>query len=57
MSEFQRHTHTLQPRTPTRSGEKYTTAQGFTAIKDGIKQAHAAARSEPAQAPLAAGAA
>src|SRR5580698_2523665 len=28
---------------PTRSGEKYLTPQGFTAIKDGIKQAHVAA--------------
>jgi lipoyl synthase len=25
------------PSTPTRSGDKYTTAQGFTAIKDGVK--------------------
>ncbi len=46
---------------PTRSGEKYTTPQGFTAIKDGIKQAHAAA-SNPRKptwlrAPLATGAA
>jgi lipoic acid synthetase len=46
---------------PTRSGEKYTTAQGFTAIKDGIKQAHVGA-SNPRKptwlrAPLAAGAA
>ena len=31
-------------RQPVRSGEKYRTAQGFTAIRDGIKQA---ARSEP----------
>jgi lipoic acid synthetase len=36
----------LQPSLPTRSGDKYTTAQGFTAIKDGIKKAAAAA--EPA---------
>ena len=46
---------------PTRSGQKYTTPQGFTAIKDGIKQAHAAA-SNPRKptwlrAPLATGAA
>ena len=31
----------LQPSPPTRSGDKYTTAQGFTAIKDGIKKAAA----------------
>jgi lipoyl synthase len=34
----------LQPSpspSPTRSGDKYTTAQGFTAIKDGIKKAAA----------------
>jgi lipoic acid synthetase len=46
---------------PTRSGEKYTTPQGFTAIKDGIKQTHAAASNprKPSwlRAPLAAGAA
>src|SRR5580698_9331250 len=46
---------------PTRSGEKYTTPQGFTAIKDGIKQAHVAASNprKPAwlRAPLATGAA
>jgi lipoic acid synthetase len=36
----------LQPPPPTRSGDKYTTAQGFTAIKDGIKKAAAHA---PAQ--------
>jgi lipoic acid synthetase len=45
----------------TRSGEKYTTAQGFSAIKDGIKQSHALAENprKPAwlRAPLAAGAA
>ncbi len=46
---------------PVRSGEKYVTAQGFTAIKDGIKPAAPAARQEPAgkprwlKAPLAAG--
>src|ERR1700729_2180913 len=44
---------------PTRSGEKYTTAQGFTAIKDGIKQAHAAAENPRKphwlRAPLATG--
>jgi lipoic acid synthetase len=46
---------------PARSGEKYLTPQGFTAIKDGIKQAHAAASNprKPAwlRAPLATGAA
>ena len=45
----------------TRSGEKYTTAQGFTAIKDGIKQSHAAAENPRKphwlRAPLATGAA
>lgn len=49
---------------PARSGEKYTTAQGFTAIKDGMKQsaaytagAAAAAMRKPAwlRAPLASG--
>jgi lipoic acid synthetase len=43
-----------------RSGEKYTTPQGFTAIKDGVKQSHAsgAAPRKPAwlRVPLAAGA-
>jgi lipoic acid synthetase len=43
-----------------RSGEKYTTPQGFTAIKDGIKQAHAATETQRKPAwlrePLAAGA-
>ena len=29
---------------PVRSGDKYTTVQGFTAIKDGVKQNGAAAR-------------
>ena len=40
----------LQPPPPTRSGDKYTTAQGFTAIKDGIKKAaaHAPAQRLPA---------
>jgi lipoic acid synthetase len=45
----------------TRSGEKYTTAQGFTAVKDGIKQSHAAAENPRKphwlRAPLASGAA
>jgi lipoic acid synthetase len=32
----------VEPRRPARSGEKYVTPQGFTAIKDGIKPAAAA---------------
>jgi lipoyl synthase len=44
-----------------RSGEKYTTPQGFTAIKDGVKQTQVAAQTQrkPAwlRAPLATGAA
>src|SRR5271170_7069048 len=36
MSEF-RGIPILQEQRPTRSGDKYTTPQGFTAIKDGIK--------------------
>jgi lipoic acid synthetase len=36
---------------PVRSGEKYTTAQGFSAIKDGIKQTAAAAPSAPGGKP------
>jgi len=47
MSEFKGIPTTPEPR-PARSGEKYTTAQGFTAIKDGVKQAQV-----PAQAPAA----
>jgi lipoyl synthase len=50
-----------QTQRPARSGEKYTTPQGFTAIKDGVKQAQvpAAAQRKPAwlRAPLATGAA
>lgn len=49
-----------EQRRPPRSGEKYTTPQGFTAIKDGIKQAAAgpsAPRKPPwLRAPLAGGA-
>jgi lipoyl synthase len=49
---------------PARSGEKYTTPQGFTAIKDGVKQSHFPAQAavvtprKPAwlRAPLGAGA-
>ena len=47
-------------RRPVRSGEKYTTPQGFTAIKDGMRQSAAgqAALRKPAwlRAPLASGA-
>jgi lipoic acid synthetase len=46
---------------PARSGEKYTTPQGFTAIKDGIKQAHTIRETQRKppwlRAPLATGAA
>src|SRR5580700_8222153 len=60
MSEFKGIPLTAEQR-PARSGEKYTTPQGFTAIKDGIKQAHVAASNprKPAwlRAPLATGAA
>jgi len=45
MSEF-KGIPILQEQRPARSGDKYTTAQGFTAIKDGIKKAAAQA---PAQ--------
>jgi len=49
-----------EERRPVRSGEKYTTPQGFTAIKDGIKQAAAqpATLRKPTwlKAPLASGA-
>jgi lipoic acid synthetase len=60
MSEFKGIPITPDPR-PARSGEKYTTAQGFTAIKDGVKQSPApgAVQRKPAwlRAPLATGAA
>jgi lipoic acid synthetase len=36
---------------PIRSGEKYTTAQGFSAIKDGVKPHAAAAASAPLRKP------
>jgi lipoic acid synthetase len=59
MSEFKGIPILPSPR-PARSGEKYTTPQGFTAIKDGIKQSHAgnAAPRKPAwlRVPLAMGA-
>src|SRR5437660_853343 len=41
MSEF-KGIPILQERRPVRSGDKYTTAQGFTAIKDGVKLKNAA---------------
>jgi lipoyl synthase len=61
MSEF-KGIPILQP-PAVRSGDKYTTAQGFTAIKDGVKQTGAASRTEAAvlrkpawlRAPLAVG--
>jgi lipoyl synthase len=60
MSEF-KGIPIVPPARPVRSGEKYTTPQGFTAIKDGVKQSqvpHEAPR-KPAwlRAPLATGAA
>jgi lipoic acid synthetase len=62
MSEF-KGIPILQEQRPTRSGDKYTTVQGFTAIKDGVKLkaaalgAAAAAPRKPAwlRAPLASG--
>jgi lipoic acid synthetase len=58
MSEF-KGIPIAHPARPTRSGEKYTTPQGFTAIKDGIKQSAqggAAARKPPwLRAPMASG--
>ncbi len=39
MSEF-KGIPIVPPAAPVRSGEKYTTPQGFTAIKDGVKQSH-----------------
>jgi lipoic acid synthetase len=60
MSEFKGIPLTTEQR-PARSGEKYLTPHGFTAIKDGIKHAHAASSNprKPAwlRAPLATGAA
>jgi lipoyl synthase len=59
MSEFKGIPILPGPRS-VRSGEKYTTAQGFTAIKDGVKRADSAASAlrKPAwlRAPLASGA-
>ena len=60
MSEF-KGIPILQPQRPARSGDKYTTAQGFTAIKDGVKPKSApgaapALRKPPwLRAPLASG--
>jgi lipoic acid synthetase len=60
MSEF-KGIPILQPPAPPRSGDKYTTAQGFTAIKDGVKPTAtpgvAAPLRKPAwlRAPLASG--
>jgi lipoyl synthase len=52
----------LEEQQPARSGDKYTTAQGFTAIKDGVKTRPAAPGAAPAprkpawlRAPLATG--
>ena len=59
MSEFKGIPISQESR-PARSGEKYTTPQGFTAIKDGIKQSvagQAALRKPPwLRAPMASGA-
>ena len=49
MSEF-KGIPILQEQRPTRSGDKYTTAQGFTAIKDGVKL-KATPHGAPAAAP------
>jgi lipoyl synthase len=46
MSEFKGIPIQLAQR-PARSGEKYTTPQGFTAIKDGVKQSQASAAATP----------
>jgi lipoic acid synthetase len=66
MSEF-KDIPLIAAQRPARSGEKYTTPQGFTAIKDGVKQSPVAAQPAAAsqsarkpawlRAPLAAGAA
>jgi lipoic acid synthetase len=49
MSEF-KGIPILQGQRPARSGDKYTTAQGFTAIKDGIKPQAAARGAAPGAA-------
>jgi lipoic acid synthetase len=53
MSEF-KGIPILQELRPIRSGDKYTTAQGFTAIKDGVKPRTAAHAVPPTVAPTAA---
>src|SRR5450631_68504 len=50
MSEF-KGIPILHGHRPARSGDKYTTAQGFTAIKDGVKPQAAARNAGPAAAP------
>jgi lipoyl synthase len=50
MSEF-KGIPILQELRPIRSGDKYTTAQGFTAIKDGVKPRTAAHAAAPTAAP------
>ena len=50
MSEF-KGIPILQPQRPARSGDKYTTAQGFTAIKDGVKRSAAPGRRPPCANP------
>lgn len=50
MSEF-KGIPILHERRPIRSGDKYTTAQGFTAIKDGVKPRTAAHAAAPGAAP------
>ncbi len=60
MSEF-KGIPIVPPAALARSGEKYTTPQGFTAIKDGIKHSHGGRRATPRKpawlrAPLATGA-
>src|SRR6267154_4329922 len=49
MAEFKGIPILQEPR-PIRSGDKYTTAQGFTAIKDGVKPRTAAHAAAPAAA-------
>ena len=48
MSEFKGIPVVAGPRTAASSGEKYKTAQGFTAIRDGIKAAASSAPAAPA---------
>ena len=59
MSEF-KGIPIVPPAAHARSGEKYTTPQGFTAIKDGVKHSHGGSASlrKPAwlRVPLGAGA-